>query len=86
MANHKLTFHAYVRQVLDGLQYLHWRGYAHLDLQPDNIVMASVRTIQVKLIDFGCAQKVSKLGAVVEANSVLEFTGMIQTFFASNLI
>ncbi|KAL4084740.1 hypothetical protein QTP88_027657 [Uroleucon formosanum] len=63
-----------VTQVLDGLQYLHWRGYAHLDLQPDNIVMASVRTIQVKLIDFGCAQKVSKLGAVVGANSVLEFT------------
>ncbi|XP_060875327.1 obscurin isoform X5 [Metopolophium dirhodum] len=63
-----------VAQVLDGLQYLHWRGYAHLDLQPDNIVMASVRTIHVKLIDFGCAQKVSKLGAVVGANSVLEFT------------
>ncbi|KAE9543197.1 hypothetical protein AGLY_003108 [Aphis glycines] len=63
-----------VTQVLDGLQYLHWRGYAHLDLQPDNIVMASVRTIHVKLIDFGCAQKVSKLGAVVGANSVLEFT------------
>ncbi|XP_026820139.1 obscurin-like isoform X5 [Rhopalosiphum maidis] len=63
-----------VTQVLDGLQYLHWRGYAHLDLQPDNIVMASVRTIHIKLIDFGCAQKVSKLGAVVGANSVLEFT------------
>ncbi|XP_050059981.1 obscurin isoform X6 [Aphis gossypii] len=63
-----------VTQVLDGLQYLHWRGYAHLDLQPDNIVMASVRTIHVKLIDFGCSQKVSKLGAVVGANSVLEFT------------
>ncbi|XP_025423037.1 obscurin isoform X4 [Sipha flava] len=63
-----------ITQVLDALQYLHWRGYAHLDLQPDNIVMASVRTIQVKLIDFGCAQKVSKLGAVVGANSVLEFT------------
>ncbi|XP_022174782.1 obscurin-like isoform X6 [Myzus persicae] len=63
-----------VAQVLDGLQYLHWRGYAHLDLQPDNIVMASVRTIHVKLIDFGCAQKVSKLGAVVGANSVLDFT------------
>lgn len=37
--------------------------------------MASVRTIHVKLIDFGCAQKVSKLGAVVQARSVLEFTG-----------
>ncbi|XP_050523300.1 obscurin isoform X8 [Daktulosphaira vitifoliae] len=63
-----------VTQILDGLQYLHWRGYAHLNLQPDNIVMASVRNIQVKLIDFGCAQKVSKLGAIVKTDSVLEFT------------
>lgn len=37
--------------------------------------MASVRTIHVKLIDFGCAQKVSKLGGLVGANSVLDFTG-----------
>ncbi|XP_050440787.1 obscurin isoform X48 [Adelges cooleyi] len=63
-----------VTQVLDGLQYLHWRGYAHLNLQPDNIVMASIRNIHVKLIDFGCAQKVSKLGAMVKTDSVLEFT------------
>jgi tRNA A-37 threonylcarbamoyl transferase component Bud32 len=67
------------------LQYLHWRGYAHLDLQPDNIVMASVRTIQVKLIDFGCAQKVSKLGAVVGANSVLEFTGIYENLIVKNI-
>jgi len=68
------TIATIVTQVLDGLQYLHWRGYAHLDLQPDNIVMASVRTIHVKLIDFGCTQKVSKLGGLVGANSVLDFT------------
>lgn len=49
-----------------------------MDLQPDNIVMASVRTIHVKLIDFGSAHKVSKLGAVVGTNSVLEFTGKIK--------
>ncbi|XP_066993446.2 obscurin isoform X3 [Anabrus simplex] len=55
-----------VAQILDGLQYLHWRGYCHLDLQPDNVVMASVRSVQVKLVDLGSAQKVSKLGSIVE--------------------
>lgn len=51
-----------VGQLLDALQYLHWRGYAHLDIQPDNVVMASVRSIQVKLVDFGSAHKVSRIG------------------------
>ncbi|XP_046823070.1 obscurin isoform X4 [Vespa crabro] len=54
-----------ITQILDALQYLHWRGYCHLDIQPDNVVMASVRTVQVKLVDMGTAQKVSKLGTMV---------------------
>ncbi|XP_035445096.2 obscurin isoform X4 [Spodoptera frugiperda] len=62
-----------VTQILDGLQYLHWRGYCHLDLQPDNVVMASVRSIQVKLIDFGSAHKVTKLGTSVPQVGDLEY-------------
>ncbi|XP_071443881.1 protein Obscurin isoform X2 [Hetaerina americana] len=54
-----------ITQVLDGLQYLHWRGYCHLDIQPDNIVMASVRSVQIKLVDFGSAQRVTRLGSCV---------------------
>lgn len=60
-------------QLLDALQYLHWRGYCHLNLQPDNVVMASVRSIQIKLIDFGCAQRVNKLGKQVKACGFLDF-------------
>ncbi|XP_061708255.1 obscurin isoform X2 [Cydia pomonella] len=62
-----------VTQILDGLQYLHWRGYCHLDLQPDNVVMASVRSIQVKLIDFGSAHKVTKLGTSVPQVGDLDY-------------
>ncbi|XP_059058380.1 obscurin, partial [Achroia grisella] len=62
-----------VTQILDGLQYIHWRGYCHLDLQPDNIVMASVRSIQVKLVDFGSAHKVTKLGTSVPQVGDLEY-------------
>lgn len=56
---------AIITQILDALQYMHWRGYCHLDIQPDNIVMASVRSVQIKLADFGAAQKVSKIGTEV---------------------
>ncbi|VEN40592.1 unnamed protein product [Callosobruchus maculatus] len=54
-----------ISQVLDGLQYLHWRGLCHLDLQPDNVVMCGVRSMQVKLVDLGSAHRVTKLGTVV---------------------
>lgn len=54
-----------ITQILDGLQYLHWRGYSHLDIQPDNIVMSNVRSVQIKLVDMGSARLVSKLGTLV---------------------
>lgn len=62
-----------ILQVLDGLQYLHWRGYCHLNLQPDNVVMASVRSLQIKLIDFGSAHRVTKLGTSVPQVGDLEY-------------
>ena len=65
-----------ISQVLDAVQYLHWRGFCHLDLQPDNVVMASVRSQQIKLVDFGSAQPVSKLGSQVPVNGWLDFIGL----------
>lgn len=70
-----------VTQILDGLQYLHWRGYCHLDLQPDNVVMASVRSIQIKLVDFGSAHKVTKLGTSVPQVGELEYKGEHKKIF-----
>lgn len=66
-----------VTQLLDALQYVHWRGYCHLDLQPDNVVMSSVRSVQVKLVDFGSAHKVNKLGTVVPQVGDLEYKGEV---------
>jgi serine/threonine protein kinase len=48
-----------IKQVLDGLQFLHHRGIVHLNVQPDNVVMLSRRRFDVKLIDFGRARKVT---------------------------
>ena len=36
-----------------------------MDLQPGNVVMSGVRSVQVKLVDFGCAHRVTKLGNTV---------------------
>lgn len=65
-----------ITQVLDALQYLHWRGFCHLNLQPDNIVMSSVRSVEIKLVDFGEAQRVAKIGTQVDMpkNSWLDVT------------
>ncbi|XP_053962910.1 obscurin isoform X2 [Anastrepha ludens] len=62
-----------ITQLLDALQYLHWRSYCHLNIQPDNIVMASVRSVQIKLVDFGSAKRVNKLGTKVAASCMLDF-------------
>lgn len=76
-----LFFHLYLLshnshpQVLDALSYLHWRGYSHLDLQPDNIVLTSTRRCDVKLVDFGSAQQVSKAGSHINLVGHLEYMG-----------
>ncbi|KAF5286087.1 hypothetical protein FQA39_LY16433 [Lamprigera yunnana] len=54
-----------VSQILDGLQYLHWRNLCHLDLQPDNVVMCGLRSVQIKLVDLGSAHRVTKLGTQI---------------------
>lgn len=56
-----------ISQLLDALQYIHWRGLCHLDIQPDNVIMTSVRAVQIKLVDFGAARRVSRLGSIVES-------------------
>ncbi|XP_013394705.1 obscurin-like [Lingula anatina] len=45
-----------MRQVIDAVQYLHHQGVVHLNIQPDNVMMASRRRLDVRLGDFGCAR------------------------------
>lgn len=48
----------YFRQVLEALEYIHFKGFAHLDIKPDNILI-SQNSGTVKIADFGCAIKVN---------------------------
>ncbi|KAI0056971.1 kinase-like protein [Artomyces pyxidatus] len=53
-------------QVNHALMYLHHHGVAHRDVKPENILMASIEPVLVKLSDFGLSTWVAK-GAALES-------------------
>ncbi|KAL7836570.1 hypothetical protein AOLI_G00278540 [Acnodon oligacanthus] len=50
----------FLKQILDGVNYLHSKQIAHFDLKPENIMLLnrSVPHPRIKLIDFGLAHKI----------------------------
>ncbi|XP_008309937.1 death-associated protein kinase 2 isoform X2 [Cynoglossus semilaevis] len=50
----------FIKQVLDGVQYLHSKRIAHFDLKPENIMLLdrNIPLPRIKLIDFGLAHKI----------------------------
>lgn len=48
-----------IRQVLEGVDYLHHLNVIHLDVKPDNILMADVHSDQIRICDFGNALEVT---------------------------
>ncbi|XP_073442408.1 death-associated protein kinase 3-like isoform X3 [Dendrobates tinctorius] len=50
----------FLKQILDGVHYLHHRSIAHFDLKPENIMLLdqSSPNPRIKLIDFGIAHKI----------------------------
>lgn len=67
-------------QVLEAIQYLHFRGICYLELQPDNVVMVNLRDSDIKLVDFGSARFVPKTGAKVQVEGTIEYLGKKMTF------
>lgn len=57
-----------MRQILEGIQYIHSKHIIHLDLKPENIVCVNGAGTLIKIIDFGLA---CKLGEWFISNAVL---------------
>lgn len=47
---------SFLKQILDGVEHLHSKNVAHLDLKPENIMLLDKNSTRIKLIDFGLAQ------------------------------
>ncbi|XP_062435036.1 striated muscle preferentially expressed protein kinase isoform X2 [Rhea pennata] len=50
---------SYMRQVLEGICYLHQQKILHLDIKPENLLMADSSSEQVRICDFGNAQELT---------------------------
>ncbi|NWT06213.1 SPEG kinase, partial [Mionectes macconnelli] len=50
---------SYMRQVLEGICYLHQHRVLHLDIKPENLLMADLSSEQVRICDFGNAQELT---------------------------
>ncbi|XP_062862335.1 striated muscle preferentially expressed protein kinase isoform X3 [Trichomycterus rosablanca] len=53
-----------IRQMLEGISYLHQNHVLHLDIKPDNVLMVDHTSDQIRLCDFGNAVKLSPGEAV----------------------
>ncbi|XP_025022994.1 striated muscle preferentially expressed protein kinase [Python bivittatus] len=49
----------YMRQILEGISYLHHNGILHLDIKPENLLLAEPGSDQVRICDFGNAQELT---------------------------
>ncbi|KAM4549335.1 uncharacterized protein mylk4b isoform 2-T4 [Odontesthes bonariensis] len=47
----------FIRQICEGLQYMHKMYILHLDLKPENILCVNRATNKIKIIDFGLARR-----------------------------
>lgn len=49
----------FVRQICEGLEYIHSQSIVHLDMKPENVLCVTRAGNRVKLIDFGFARRVN---------------------------
>lgn len=42
-----------VKNILEGVNYIHERDYIHRDLKPENILLCDRNSLDIKIVDFG---------------------------------
>jgi len=51
------TCSIFMRQICEGVEYMHSQNILHLDMKPENILCVTQTGNQIKLIDFGLARR-----------------------------
>ncbi|KAB0796878.1 hypothetical protein PPYR_10939 [Photinus pyralis] len=49
----------FMRQICEGVAYMHQQNIVHLDLKPENIMCSTRTSHEIKIIDFGLAQRLN---------------------------
>lgn len=49
----------FIKQICEGVDYMHSQTIVHLDLKPENIMCSTRTSHQIKIIDFGLAQRLT---------------------------
>ncbi|OUC46028.1 kinase domain protein, partial [Trichinella nativa] len=66
---------AFVRQILLGLDHIHSKHIAHLDLKPENVMLKAANSTCVQLIDFGLSRRIPPDTCVKKLLGTEEFVG-----------
>jgi serine/threonine protein kinase len=76
----ELDVKRYTRSILEGICYIHSRGYVHCDLKPENILLVSNRAkageFVAKIGDFGLAKKSEKRNKKMKIDPYLRGTAL----------
>ncbi|XP_019721373.1 myosin light chain kinase, smooth muscle-like isoform X2 [Hippocampus comes] len=67
------TSAGYMRQILEGMMYVHKQDIVHLDLKPENIVCTDHTGTCIKIIDFGLASKLEEGKPLLVMHGTPEF-------------
>nr|XP_061807754.1 myosin light chain kinase, smooth muscle-like [Nerophis lumbriciformis] len=67
------TSAGYMRQILEGMLYVHKQNIVHLDLKPENIVCTDHTGTSIKIIDFGLASKLEEGKPLMVMHGTPEF-------------
>lgn len=62
-----------MKQVLDALEYLHFKGLVFCNVEPDSVCVTDGQSCIVKLVDFGSTHAVPKGGAQIAMDTEPEY-------------
>ncbi|MEJ1284659.1 myosin light chain kinase family member 4 [Cricetulus griseus] len=67
----------FMKQICEGIRYMHQMYILHLDLKPENILCVNRDAKQIKIIDFGLARRLSGLSPFLGDNDAETLTNIL---------